>query len=414
MIPRLAITGMGAVTPIGIGVPRYWSNLVAGQCGIGRISHFDPSRLPVKIAAEVRGFEPASFLPRSVVKASAPFMQFAFAAAREAMAQARLDPQKESERTGICMGTALAGADEISLCGAEYDKSSTGRISPHLVPRSIGNMAAAHLSITFGITGPGFTLNTACSAGGDAVMLSCMLILAGDADVMIAVGGESILCPAIVSSLAQAKALSRRNESPKTASRPFDLHRDGFVIGEGGGAIVIETEEHAIKRGVPILAVIAGWGNSLDGYHITAPEPDGKGAAACMRQALKRAGMTPGDIDYVNAHGTSTILGDKAETVALKEVFGPTGAPPVSSTKGATGHLMGAGGLTEIIACIKAMEDGILPPTLNLRDPDPQCDLDYVPNVARKKTIRAAMSNSLGFGGQNSSIIVAKYSTREA
>ena len=256
------------------------------------------------------------------------------------------------------------------------------------------------------------TLNTACSAGGDAMMAAAMLIRGGDADAVLVIGGESILCPVIFSSLAQAKALSRNNENPAAASRPFDLARDGFVIGEGGGALVIETEAHARARGADIKAVFAGYANTLDGYHITAPHPDGVGAAACMRLALARAGLAPSRIGYINAHGTSTLLGDRAETLAIKDVFGGKGeAPPVSSTKGATGHLMGAGGITEVIACIQAIRTGILPPTLNYMTPDPFCDLDYIPNEARRTRVDTAMSNALGFGGQNSSIIVSRYQT---
>ena len=275
---------------------------------------------------------------------------------------------------------------------------------------AIGNTAAAQVAIIHGMRGPSLTLNTACSAGGDALMTAAMLLRSGEADAVLAMGGESILCPIVVSSLAQAKALSRRNDEPRTACRPFDLNRDGFVIGEGGGALLIETEAHALARGADVKAVLAGWGNTIDGHHITAPEPRGAGAAACMRAALRRAGLRPKDIGYINAHGTSTMLGDRAETLAIKNVFGGVeGAPPVSSTKGATGHLMGAGGLTEIIACIQAIRRGLLPPTLNYSTPDPLCDLDYVPNTARPADVRAAMSNSLGFGGQNSSIIVTRY-----
>lgn len=410
MKPRIVITGMGAVTPIGHGVDAYWRNLAAGACGVGPISRFDASRLPVRIAAEVSDFD-HSVLPRALARSSSLFIRYAFAAAIEAVENSGLSIRDESSRTGICMGTALAGACDFSASGAEYEKSASGRISPHLVPRAIGNMAAGHLSIHLGIHGPGLTVGTACSAGGDAVMSAALLILSGAADSVLAVGGESILCPGIVSSLAQARALSRRNEEPARASRPFDRERDGFVIGEGGGALMLESEEHAQKRGARIYGILAGWANTLDGHHITAPDPEGAGAARCMTAALKQAGMCPGEIGYVNAHGTSTILGDKAETLAMKEVFG-SAPPPISSTKGATGHLMGAGGLTELIACVKAVDEGLLPPTLNLLNPDPECDLDYVPNIARKAGISAAMSNSLGFGGQNSCIIIRKY-TRE-
>lgn len=408
MLEKLVITGMGAVTPIGIGVDEYWDNLIAGKCGIGQITHFDASSLPVNLAAEVRDFDGAVHMPRTVTRSAAPFMQFAFTAGAEALAQSGLEKPEDPTRVGVCMGTALAGVTEISDRTEEYLNSATGKISPHFVPRIIGNMAAAHLAIAYGFMGPSMTITTACSAGGDAIMAAAMLILSGEADCIIVMGAESILCPTIVSSLSQAKALSRRNDNPRTASRPFDRSRDGFVIGEGGGAIVIERLSHAQKRNAPIFADLAGWANTMDAWHITAPEPEGNGAARCMLRALERANLKPSDIGYINAHGTSTPLGDSAETLALKKVFGDT-PPPVSSTKGATGHLMGAGGITEVIACIKAIQEGILPPTMNLNAPDPDCDLDYVPNKARKAHIDAAMSNSLGFGGQNSSIILTRH-----
>ena len=404
----LVITGMGAVTPVGIGVDAYWRALIAGECGIGRITRFDASGLPVQIAAELKGFDPVEHMPKTLARTMDPFMQFAFAAAEEALADSGLAIEPESDRIGIVMGTAMDGVTTVARTQEAYDAGH--RVGPRFVPMTIGNIAAAQIAIAHGIHGPSLTLNTACSAGGDAMMTAAMLLKTGEADAVLAVGGESILCPIVVSGLSQAKALSRRNDDPEHACRPFDLDRDGFVIGEGGGALVIETEEHALARGAKIHAVLAGYANTSDAHHVTAPCPDGAGAAACMQRALARAGMQPSDIGYINAHGTSTPLGDKAETLAVKAVFGGReSAPPVSSTKSATGHLMGAGGLTEAIACIKAIQDGILPPTLHLDTPDPDCDLDYVPNAARKADISAAMSNSLGFGGQNSSIILSRY-----
>lgn len=404
----LVITGMGAVTPVGIGVTAYWSALIAGKCGVGPITRFDASGLPVQIAAELKGFDPADHMPKTLARTMDPFMQFAFAAAEEALSDSGLPIEPESDRIGIVMGTAMDGVTTVANTQAAFDAGH--RVGPRFVPMTIGNIAAAQIAIAHGIHGPSLTLNTACSAGGDAMMTAAMLLRAGEAEAILAVGGESILCPIVVSGLAQAKALSRRNDDPEHACRPFDLDRDGFVIGEGGGALVIETEEHALARGAKIHAVLAGWANTSDAHHVTAPCPDGAGAAACMKRALARADMQPSDIGYINAHGTSTMLGDKAETLAIKAVFGGReSAPPVSATKSATGHLMGAGGLTESIACIKAIQDGILPPTLHLTTPDPDCDLDYVPNTARRVQIDAAMSNSLGFGGQNSSIILSRY-----
>ena len=404
----LVITGMGAVTPVGIGVDAYWRALIDGKCGVGPITRFDASGLPVQIAAELKGFDPADYMPKQLARTMDPFMQFAFAAAEEALADSALPVGAEPDRIGIVMGTAMDGVTTVAQTQAAFDAGH--RVGPRFVPMTIGNIAAAQIAIAHGIHGPSLTLNTACSAGGDAMMTAAMLLKTGEADAVLAVGGESILCPIVVSGLSQAKALSRRNDDPEHACRPFDLDRDGFVIGEGGGALVIETEEHALARGAKIHAVLAGYANTSDAHHVTAPCPDGAGAAACMQRALARAGMQPSDIGYINAHGTSTTLGDKAETLAIKAVFGGReSAPPVSATKSATGHLMGAGGLTEAIACIRAIQDGILPPTLHLDTPDPDCDLDYVPNTARKADISAAMSNSLGFGGQNSSIILSRY-----
>ena len=399
---------MGAITPVGLGVKAYWDGLITGKCGVGQITRFDASDLPVQIAAELKGFDPADFMPKTLARTMSPFMQFAYAAAEEAITDSGLAIEQESDRVGIVMGTAMDGVTTVADTQAAYDAGH--KVGPRFVPMTIGNIAAAQIAIVHGIRGPSFTLNTACSAGGDAIMTAAMLLRSGEADAVLAVGGESILCSIVVAGLAQAKALSRRNDDPEQACRPFDLDRDGFVIGEGGGALVIETLEHALARGARIHAVLAGYANTSDAHHVTAPCPDGAGAAACMKRALARAGMQPSDIGYINAHGTSTKLGDKAETLAIKAVFGDReSVPPISATKSATGHLMGAGGLTEAIACIKAIQEGILPPTLHLDTPDPDCDLDYVPNVARKAQIHAAMTNSLGFGGQNSSIILSRY-----
>ena len=405
---KLVITGMGAVTPIGVGVPAYWQALTAGKCGIGRITRFDASDLPVQIAAELKDFDPAAYMPKTLARTMDPFMQYAFVAAEEALGDSGLDIAADPDRVGIVMGTAMDGVTTVAGTQAAYDAGK--RVGPRFVPMTIGNIAAAQISIAHGITGPSMTLNTACSAGGDAIMTAAMLLRTGEADAVLAVGGESILCPIVVAGLSQAHALSRRNDDPEQACRPFDADRDGFVIGEGGGALILETEEHARARGAHIYAELAGYANTSDAHHVTAPHPEGAGAAACMRRALKRAGLQPSDIGYINAHGTSTGLGDIAETQAAKAVFGGReSAPPVSSTKSMTGHLMGAGGITESIACILAIRDGILPPTLHLAHPDPACDLDYIPNEARKTRITAAMSNSLGFGGQNSSLIFTQY-----
>ena len=405
---KIVITGMGAVTPIGIGVADYWAALLAGKCGVGPISRFDAGNLPVQIAAEIRDFVPTDYMNKNLAHVMDPFMQYAFVAGEEALADSGLDVAAEADRVGIVMASAMNGIGTVTHTQSAYDAG--GKVGPHFVPSFIGNLAAAHIAIQHGIHGPSLTLNTACSAGGDALLTAAMLLKSGEADCVLAAGGESGICPIVISGLARAQALSRRNDDPQSACRPFDLGRDGFVMGEGGGAILLETETHALARGAKIYAVLAGCANTSDGYHVTAPRPDGSGAAACMRKALAQAGMRPDQIGYINAHGTSTPLGDIAETTAVKAVFGGReSAPPMSATKSATGHLMGAGGLTEVIACVMAIREGVLPPTLHLDMPDPECDLDYVPGTPRKAGISAAMSNSLGFGGQNSSIIVARY-----
>ena len=404
---RIVITGMGAVTPVGIGVDNYWNNLIAGVSGIDTIKTFDSSELAVQIAGEIKDFNPSDYLEKDLIRKTDPFMQYAYIAAEEALKQSGLEV--EPERTGIIMGTAMSGVATTAFTQEALSGASHKKVGPRFIPKILGNIAAANIAIDYNIQGPSFTVSTACSSGGDAINTAIMCMQTGKADVMLAVGAESVLCPLVIYSLANAKALSRRNDDPKTASRPFDVTRDGFVIGEGGGALVLETEEHALKRGAKIYGVIEGCGNTCDAHHVTAPHPEGRGAIACMKQALAEAGLTPDDIGYINAHGTATNKGDTVETGAIKSVF--TGKIPfVSSTKGATGHMMGAGGITETIACIKAIETGTLPPTINLHEVDPECDgIDFVPNTAKEAKIDHAMSNAFGFGGQNSSVIVGRY-----
>jgi 3-oxoacyl-[acyl-carrier-protein] synthase II len=311
-------------------------------------------------------------------------------------------------RVAVIFGTGIGGMETII---EEHKKFLAGcRVTPFFVPKLLTSMAAGQISIRYGIKGPVVTTTTACASGADAVGVAMRLLKSGDADVALAGGAESLFNPLLCAGLCSARALSTRNDEPQKASRPFDLERDGFVLGEGGGGLVLETLEHASRRHASILAELVGFGSCGEGYHITAPSPDGRGEAHCMRQALASAGMQPEEIDYINAHGTSTPLGDKIETLAIKRVFGRHAyRVPVSSTKGATGHLIGAGGATELIACILAIREGIVPPTINLTTPDPECDLDYVPNTARPEEVRAAMSNSFGFGGQNASLIVRRF-----
>ena len=409
----LVITGMGAVTPLGIGVSSYWDNLLKGVCGIDSISRFDCSDLPVRIAAEVRDFVPEDHLEKSVLKSTSLFMQFALVAAQEALAQSGLDLSRYAERIGTIFGSAMGGISAISQTAQHFAAGRSKKVSPHFVPSVTSNMGAAEAAIHFGLRGPSLTVHTACSAGGDALLTAALLMRSGMCDAVLVMGGESIVCDLAISSLAQAKALSRDNDSPKTASRPFDAKRTGFVIGEGGGALVLEKASFANQRHGEILADFTGYANTMDAYHITAPHPEGLGAARCMQLALAEARLKPSDIGYINAHGTSTVRGDVAETLAMKRVFGAA-MPPVSSLKGATGHLMGAGGITEVIACVQAIRQSLLPPTINYEYPDPECDLDYIPNVARPAVIEAAMSNALGFGGQNSSIVVTRHREQES
>jgi 3-oxoacyl-[acyl-carrier-protein] synthase II len=405
---RIAITGMGAITPIGIGVQSYWENLIKGHSGIAAITGFDASSLPVKIAAEVKNFVPTDFMPKKLASQTDPFVQFALAAAAEAMETCTL--KAAPERMGIVLGTALAGVSTTTKAQEQITSTGSYRISPRVVPNILGNIAAANIGIIHDIRGFSLTVTTACSSGADAVGLASIMLQTGQADAVLVVGAESAICGLMFGSLAASGALSQHNHEPEKACRPFDLNRDGFVMGEGGGAIVLETLDSARKRDADILAELLGYGNSSDAHHVTAPHPEGRGEIECMEKALAQAGLQPSQIEYLNAHGTSTPMGDRLETKSIRAVFGDQASNiPVSSTKGATGHMMGAGGVTELIACVQAIHEGILPPTLNYEVQDPQCDLDYVPNQTRKANISIAMSNSFGFGGQNASLIVGRY-----
>lgn len=410
MNSRLVITGMGAVTPVGIGVAEYWNNLTEGKCGVDHITRFDTEELPVKIAAEVKDFEAEKYMPKKLTREMDLFMQYGYAAAMEAIAQAG-EPAAEPERMGIVVGTALGGIAPIAETQDGISRGEHRKVSPRFVPKIIGNEAAAQVAIAKGYRGPSLTVSTACSSGGDAISTACMLLMSGQADAVLAMGAESALSPLFILGLSSAHALSTNNEDPQGASRPFDRDRDGFVIGEGGGALMIETEENAKKRGAHIIAEVAGFANCTDGYHVTSPHPEGIGAVFCMKKAVEHAGLELQNIDYINTHGTSTPVGDPIETSAVVELFGGHAAEmAVTSTKGATGHMMAAGGITEAIACIQAICTGTVPPTLNLRNLDEKCEkLNYVPGKAIKKEVKAAMSNSFGFGGQNSSVIFKKY-----
>lgn len=400
---KIVVTGMGAVTPIGCGVEDYWNNLINGVCGIDRITRFDADGLAVKIAAEVNDFDIEAYMPKKVIHETDAFTQYAYVAAKEALGDSL---PAAPERTGIVMGTAMAGVATTAATQEILTNAVHKNVGPRFVPRILGNIAAAQIAISYGICGPSSTLSTACASGCDAVSMAAMLLLADEADAVLAVGSESILCPLVIYSLANAHTLSRANDDPAHACRPFDVNRNGFVIGEGGGALVLEKESHAKARGAVIYAELAGWANNNDAFHVTKSDPEGKMSAECMRKALLRAGITPDEVDYINAHGTGTKLGDQAEMAALKTVFGDS-RPAVSSTKGATGHVMGGGGLTESIACIQAMRYGIIPPTLNLDEPEE--DFDFVAGVCRKQKVDIAMTTAFGFGGQNAGLVFRKY-----
>ena len=437
MKKKIVITGMGAVTPIGSGVDEYWNNLIAGACGIDRIRQFDADDLAVQIAAEVHSFDLQRYMPKKMIHETDAFTQYAYVAAAEALAMAGVsdrvagpDLPADPDRMGIVMGTAMAGVATTAATQEILTNAVHKNVGPRFVPRILGNIAAAQIAIAHGITGHSVTLSTACASGGDAVSAAAMLLQADEADAVLAVGAESILCPLVIYSLANAHTLSRVNDDPQHSCRPFDAERSGFVIGEGGGALVLETEENALARGATIYAELAGWANNNDAYHVIKPNPDGISSIKCMKKALKQAGLSPQDIDYINAHGTGTKLGDGAELNALGQLFGgksesgqssetqevlegSTGGaarirPAISSTKGATGHMMGAGGITESIACIQAIREGIVPPTLNLEQCDSQ--LDLVCGESRRMPVDTAMTNAFGFGGQNSSLIFQRYS----
>lgn len=411
---------MGAVTPIGSGVEEYWQNLIAGACGIDRIRQFDPEDLAVQIAAEVHSFALEQYMPKKMIHETDAFTQYAYVAAAEALAMATgsgeirteegtaMPLPAEPDRTGIVMGTAMAGVATTAATQEILTNAVHKNVGPRFVPRILGNIAAAQIAIAHGITGHSVTLSTACASGGDAISAGAMLLQAEEADAVLAVGAESVLCPLVIYSLANAHTLSRRNEDPVHSCRPFDAERSGFVIGEGGGALVLETEENALARGAVIYAELAGWANNNDAYHVIKPNPDGISSVKCMQKALRQADISPKEIDYINAHGTGTKLGDGAELNALGQLFaGGAGCPVISSTKGATGHMMGAGGITESIACIQAIREGIVPPTLNLKQCD--SDLNFVREQSLQTPVSVAMTNAFGFGGQNSSLIFRKY-----
>ncbi len=408
---RVVITGVGLITPLGIGKEESWSGICAGKSGIGEITRFDATEYPTKIAAEVKNFKSEDFLPKKDAKRTELFIAYAIAAARMALEDAGIViDESNATRIGVLTGCGLGGLSILEITANIVESKGPKRVSPFFIPMLIGNMAPGMISIHLGPKGPNSSVATACAAGTHAVGDAYELVKYGRADAMITGGVESIITPTCFAGFGAMKALSTRNDAPQRASRPFDRDRDGFVVGEGSGILILENLESALERGANIYAEVVGYGMSGDGHHISSPPPDGDGMARCMQAALDNAGLQGSNIDYINAHGTSTPLNDLIETRAIKSVFKDHAHQVcVSSTKSMTGHLLGGAGGIESVFTALAIRDGIMPPTINLENPGEECDLDYVPNSARKKEIKYAMSNSFGFGGTNATLIMKKY-----
>jgi 3-oxoacyl-[acyl-carrier-protein] synthase II len=410
-VKRVVVTGLGALSPLGIGVPALWEGLVAGRSGVRRIQHFDTDNLVVKIAAEVPDFDPKQFIEAKAVRRMDRFAHFAIAATREALDDANLEITDENrERVAVMMNTGGGGIPTIESNVTAMALSGPSRVSPLVIPIFAPNMASSQVSIAFGIQGPVITSAAACASGVQAFVDAVRLMRAGEADVVVTGGTEAGITPVALSGLANMHALSRRNDDPEGASRPFDRDRDGFVFGEGAGVLILETEEHAVRRGASVYAEALGGALTSDAFHLTAPEPSGRGARAAMTNALRRAELEPQNIDYIAAHATSTPIGDTAETMAIKGAFGDhAGTVAISANKSMIGHLLGAAGAISAVHCILAMRDGVVPPTINLDTTDPDCDLDYVPHKARRMPVSTAMVNGFGFGGQNATAIFRRF-----
>jgi 3-oxoacyl-[acyl-carrier-protein] synthase II len=398
----VVVTGIGVVTPIGTGTEEFWDGLMTSRSGAGPITQFDASELSVKIACEVKDFDPSKYTPAREVGRTDRFTQMAVAAATFAVEEAECAEPENAERVGVIMGSGIGGIGTIEREHAAMTRGGPRRVSPFMVPRLMPNAAAAAVAMKYGFFGPNYSPVSACATGAHAIGEAYLYVRSGLADIMVAGGTEGALTPLSVAAFARMGALSRRNDDPERASRPFEKSRDGFVFGEGAGALVLETREHAKRRGAEPIAQLVGYGASADAFHVTQPDPEGAGAAMAMRAALRDAGASPEDVDYINAHGTSTPYNDRIETVAIKNAFGVEAKRiPVSSTKSQTGHLLGAAGAVEAAATILAVTRGVIPGTINLEEPDPDCDLDYVGDGPREAGLRLAVSNSFGFGGQN-------------
>lgn len=408
---RVVITGMGCVTPLGNTLEETWSNMVNGKSGVGYISRFDAETFPTKIAAEVKDFDPEKYMDKKDIKKFDRFCFFALAAAEEAIKQSGLDKYEyNQDRAGCCIGAGIGGFKVIEDTQEAYLAGGFKKVSPFFIPGAIINIANGLVSIKYNLKGPNVSIVTACATGTHSIGDAARIIERGDADVMVAGGSEAAITPLAVAGFGNMRALSRRNDEPERASRPFDTDRDGFVIGEGSGVVVLESLEHAKARGAKIYGEVVGYGMSSDAFHITLPASDGNGARRCMESAIKDAGITPDKIGYVNTHGTSTPQGDILESKAIKSVFGEAAYKvKISSTKSMTGHLLGAAGAVEGIITMMSINDGIIPPTINIDNQDPECDLDYTPNKAVKHEYEYGLSNSFGFGGTNASLVFKKY-----
>lgn len=410
---RIVVTGMGAVTPVGNCVADSWDAVCAGTPGITRISRFDTDGFAAQIAGEVKDFDPRQYVDAREVRRMDRFTQYAVAAGQQAMDDSGLDVSAQNtDRIGVFVGSGIGGIESLESQFAVMAARGPSRLSPFLIPMLLTDTAAGAISIRFGLRGPNLAVVSACATGAHAVGEGAAAIRRGDADVMICGSSEAAVTPMTIAGFAAMRALSTRNDAPAAASRPFEKQRDGFVVGEGAGILVLESLEHALNRGARIYGEVAGYGATADASHITAPPEDGEGAARAMQSALEQARLQPQDVQYINAHGTSTPLNDRAETQAIKAVFGAhAGALAVSSTKSMTGHLLGGAGGVESVFCLKAIEGNVIPPTINYAVPDPDCDLDYVPNTARSAVVHAAMNNSFGFGGHNASLVFTRYET---
>ena len=413
MSRRVVVTGLGALTPVGNDVPSMWKALIEGASGTAPITKFDASTFPVRFAAELKGFDPSQYMDRKEIKRADPYTQYAVSASKQAMRDAGLEGGVngyDPDRIGVILGSGTGGLKSFEEQHDVYRERGPSKISPFFIPMFITDIAAGIVSMQFNAKGPNYATVSACATAAHAIGDAFRTIQYGDADVMICGGSEAAVTPMAIAGFANMKALSERNESPETASRPFDLTRDGFVMGEGAGVVILEELEHALKRGARIYAEVSGYGATGDAYHLTAPAPDGEGAQRAMKRALKDAGLGPADVQYINAHGTSTPANDLNETRAIKAVFGEHAAAiNVSSTKSSTGHMLGAAGAVEFIVSSLAVQEGIVPPTINYETPDPECDLNYTPNASVSREVNAAISNSFGFGGHNVSLAVRKF-----